>query len=373
MAKVIVFLAMVCAATGMQPMSLSSKELTKLVGGSGRAKSIWQSLKTGVDPLLAPPSQNDDLPFTLTPKTRGALEQNGIDSLVPGFVESTSLARDGTRKLLVRFEDGLAVESVVIPHLRMDRTTLCVSTQVGCDRGCSFCATAQMGLVRNLTASEIAAQYFHATKFASMTNVVFMGMGDAGRNTEAARDAAEILTDPFKFGLAKTKVTISTVGPSPQAFLELAEANAMLAWSIHSADDDLRKQLVPTHSKNKYTMVDLRDGLIAALKTRPAVRARTLMCAATIIKGINDSDEDAARLARFVGPLVDACSKVNIDLIPVNPVEHAPHFESPSTERLDSFRDVVKSTEPRVHVAYRVQRGDDANAACGQLALHSSK
>ena len=139
----------------------------------------------------------------------------------------------------------------------------------------------------------------------------------------------------------------------------------MLAWSVHAADDDLRKKLVPSA---KYTVDELRTGLLDALKPRPA-RQRTLMLAATLIAGVNDSPEDARKLAAFVSPIVDVVQKVNVDLIPVNPTDHAPDFLRPSDAALELFRDAIREVEPRVHVALRVTRGDDKTAACGQLHI----
>ena len=353
----------------VSPLALPLSELTEVVGGSGRAKSIWDSLKKGVDPLA-----EDGL---LTKKTREALESLGLsDRLVPAVVESATVAEDGTTKLLVRFNDGLAVETVLIPHATLPRTTLCVSTQVGCDRGCAFCATARMGLVRNLTASEIAAQYFCALPYGRdaskpLSNVVLFGMGDAGVNCVEAAAACAILTDDQRFNLARAKVTASTVGPNPEVFKVLAAAPCMLAWSVHSPNDALRKQLVPTHAH--FSAVDLRQGLVEALSSRPTLRTRTLMVTATLIEGINDSDQDAKDLALFIKPLVDVAIKLNVDLIPVNPVDHATHFKRPSFERVSQFADVVRQHEPRVHVAVRVTRGDDQNAACGQLLIRQKQ
>mmetsp|Transcript_37410 Transcript_37410/g.119998 ORF Transcript_37410/g.119998 Transcript_37410/m.119998 type:complete len:382 (+) Transcript_37410:509-1654(+) len=352
-----------------QPATLSKTvpELGALVGGTGRAATIWEALRRGVEPLLGGGEE-------LSRPTRAALERAGITRFVPAETETASKAADGTTKLLVRLADGLAVETVLIPHAYKPRTTLCVSTQVGCDRGCRFCATATMGLRRNLTACEIAAQYFCAMPYADdtekpLTNVVLFGMGDAGVNAENAAKAAEILTDDFRFGLAKAKVTASTVGPGPEAFRVLAKAPCALAWSVHSANDHLRRQLVPTHSR--YSVKELRQFLIDALSLRPAKRTRTLMIAATLIAGVNDRDEDAAELAAFVGPLVDVAGKVNIDLIPVNAVDHAPHFRRPSEARVRRFLQVLRQVEPRIYVAVRTTRGDDENAACGQLLISS--
>jgi len=194
-------------------------------------------------------------------------------------------------------------------------------------------------------------------------------MGDAGRNAANVKIAASSLIDGKKFRMARRKITISTVGPSPDCFRELADADGMLAWSIHSADDVLRKQLVPSA---QYSVDELRAGLIDALSLRP-FRQRSLMLAATLIAGVNDSPEDARKLAAFVGPIVDVAEKVNIDLIPVNPTDHAPDFKRPSDDALDAFRDAVREIEPRVHIALRVTRGDDETAACGQLHIKHTR
>ncbi|KAJ8600511.1 hypothetical protein CTAYLR_009205 [Chrysophaeum taylorii] len=354
-----------CLTMSTRTLSLPTDELAALVGGTGRAKSVWDEVRRGIEPLSST--------SRITSKTRAALEAAGVKQFVPGHPEAVSVARDGTTKLLVRFDDGLAVETVLIPHLKLPRTTLCVSTQVGCDRGCGFCATAAMGLARNLTACEIAAQFYWAKDYATaapLTNVVFMGMGDAGVNCDASAAAAVALTDHTKFGLARSKVTISTVGPSPTSFRVLAQSPGMLAWSVHAADDDLRRQLVPTQ---RYSLIELRAGLVDALASRPTVRMRTLMIAATLIQGVNDRDDDAVRLAEFVGPLVDVATKVLLDLIPVNAVDHAPHFQRPDHDRIFKFMDVLRRVEPRVHVAVRITRGDDECAACGQLAVKDSQ
>ena len=352
-------------ATASTPtLALPFAELSELVGGKGRARSIWDAVRSGQEPLDA------DAPTTIG--ARRVLEASGLTAFVPAALEHADEAADGTTKLLVRLADGLAVEAVLIPHAHLPRTTLCISSQVGCDQGCRFCATARMGLVRNLTPDEILAQFVIASRVASqstrmppLTNIVFMGMGDAGRNAMNVKTAATSLIDGEKFRMARSKITISTVGPSPDCFRELSDADGMLAWSVHAADDALRKQLVPSA---QYTVDELRTGLLDALKPRPA-RQRTLMLAATLIAGVNDSPEDARQLAAFVSPIVDVAQKVNVDLIPVNPTDHAPEFVRPSDEALELFRDAIREVEPRVHVALRVTRGDDKTAACGQLHI----
>ena len=343
-------------------LALPFPELKELVGGAGRARSVWDAVRAGEEPL------DSDL---VTIGARRALIACGATRFVPATLAETHVAKDGTTKLLVRLADGLAVEAVLIPHPTRPRTTLCVSSQVGCDRGCRFCATARMGLVRQLTADEILAQFAIAAKVAResdamppLTNIVFMGMGDAGRNVDHVKAAATSLVDGDKFRMARSKITISTVGPSPEAFAALADADGMLAWSIHAADEGLRRKLVPS---SRHPLPELRRGLIDALEARPA-RRRTLMLAATLIRDVNDSDDDAAKLAEFIGPIVDAAGKCNVDLIPCNPTDHT-DFESPSTERVLAYAAKIRELEPRVHVATRLQRGDDESAACGQLLV----
>jgi len=349
-------------------LAMPFDELSAFIGGKGRARTIWDAVRSGQEPL--------DAEAPTTTGARRVLEASGLTAFVPAALEHADKAADGTTKLLVRLADGLAVEAVLIPHGHLPRTTLCISSQVGCDQGCRFCATARMGLVRNLTPDEILAQFVIAQRVAAeneamppMTNIVFMGMGDAGRNAKNVKIAASSLIDGEKFRIARRKITISTVGPSPDCFRDLADADGMLAWSIHSADDVLRKQLVPSA---QYSVDELRAGLIDALSLRP-FRQRSLMLAATLIAGVNDSPEDARKLAAFVGPIVDVAEKVNIDLIPVNPTDHALDFKRPSDDALDAFRDAVRDIEPRVHIALRVTRGDDETAACGQLHIKHTR
>lgn len=288
--------------------------------------------------------------------------------LFPTTVESQTSSPCGTLKFLQRLEDGLQVESVLIPSVKFDRTTLCVSTQIGCDRGCAFCLTGKMGLIRNLTADEIISQVFQGLALTSqlgkppMTNVVFMGMGDAGRNVDAVGAAVAALADRERMCMAQSKLTISSVGPSPETFMQLAAMPGTLAWSLHAADDATRRKLVPS---TRHTTVELREGLLKALLSRPSLRTRTMMIAVTLIDGINDSLEDAEKLANFVRPMFEVAPKIALDLIPYNDIDtHG--FKRPSRERVNEFQHYLR--DRGFFCSVRVTRGDEEYSACGMLA-----
>jgi len=293
--------------------------------------------------------------------------------LIPTAVTLETLSDCGTRKFLQRLADGQSIESVLIPSMKYGRTTLCVSTQLGCDRGCQFCMTATMGLIRNLTSDEIIGQVVRGMAIAKresmpeLTNVVFMGMGDAGRNAVAVGEAVAALADRDRMAMAQTKITVSTVGPSPEIFQVLADMPATLAWSLHSPDDTIRKRLVPS---TRHTVVELRDGLLRALQSRPTLRSRTIMIAATLIDGVNDSLEDAQKLVEFIRPMYEVAPKIVIDLIPYNDINlHG--FVRPSRESVNSFQKHLR--DRGVFCSVRVTRGDGESSACGMLATKRVK
>lgn len=342
-------------------------ELAIRIGGSGKAKSIWSFLRRGADPLVHSTKEE------ISDKCRDSfLDIIDGSSFVASEVTTETKSDCGTTKFLQRLADGQLIESVLIPALKYGRTTLCVSTQIGCDRGCVFCATGKMGLIRNVTADEILSQVYHGLRIVNrdnmppMNNIVFMGMGDAGRNPEAVEVAVESLIDTERFGMSKNKITVSTVGPSPEMFETIAKIPCTLAWSLHAADDGLRKLLVPS---TKHTTVELRDGLAKALLQRP-LRMRTIMIAATLVSGINDSDQDAKDLADFVRPLLAISPKIALDLIPYNDI-HIPEFKRPSRERINDFQRILRTEG--YFCSVRVTRGDDESAACGMLATKRVK
>ena len=344
---------------------MSFDQLTRTMDGSGKARIFWTLIRKGINPLEY---EGEDPNSSLSQKTRlrllSATPKPKLFSIQP--VEET-VSPCGTRKFLSELEDGAKIESVLIPASKYGRTTLCVSTQVGCDRRCAFCATGTMGLIRNLTALEIVSQVFCGLQISlredmpTMNNIVFMGMGDAGRNIVNVGQAMNCLVDRDRFSFAASKCTVSTVGPSPEAFMELAQYPGALAWSLHAADDELRRYLVPS---TRHTTVELRDNLMRALSTRPSLRTRTMMIAVTLIEGVNDSHDHAKQLADFVRPILSVAPRIAIDLIPYNDID-TNGFKRPSVQSVNEFQQVLQ--REGYFVGVRLPRGDNESAACGML------
>ncbi len=231
-----------------------------------------------------------------------------------------------------------------------------------------------MGKLRSLTADEIVAQMFYANKLCrheglpTISNVVFMGMGEPADNAQNVARAAKVLTTRKFFSLAANKVTISTVAPTPECFMEFAQSPCVLAWSVHAVRDDLRKKLVPT---TKYSMVELRQGLIDALLTRP-LNARTCMLEVALMRGVNDRIEQADDLVEFVRGMMDQVPgiKPHVNLIPFNDIGQS-LYQKPLPEDVSAFQKHLQSKGVYTHV--RATRGDDKTSACGQLATTKPK
>ena len=272
------------------------------------------------------------------------------------------VSEDGTEKFLLTLQDGRHVESVFIP--RTPHQTFCVSTQVGCAMGCAFCLTATMGLVRNLTPGEIVGQVrvlagalrLRESRF----NIVFMGMGEPLHNYDATMAAVRILADDHGFGVHPRRITVSTVGLVP-AIERLAREDVMprLAVSLHAPTDEQRAVLVPLN--RKYPIAEI----IEACRRFPPARRGRITFEYVLLAGVNDTPEDARRLAALVKDL-----HVKVNLIPLNPAAGIP-FERPSDERIDAFGRTLAGRG--VTVMVRMSRGRDIRAACGQLAVEGMK
>ena len=270
-------------------------------------------------------------------------------------------SNDGTRKWLLRLGDGNAIETVFIPE--GDRGTLCVSSQVGCSLNCSFCSTARQGYNRNLTTAEIIAQLWVANRELGhqadgdrvISNVVMMGMGEPLLNFDNVVAAMHIMMDDFGYGLSKRRITLSTAGVVPALERLRDTCDVSLAVSLHATRDVLRDELVPIN--RKYPIAELLDACrsYVAIALRRRITFEYVMLA-----GINDSDEDARRL---VALLHDVPSKVN--LIPFNPFPDSP-YRSSSRSVINRFRDIIM--EGGIVTVTRKTRGEDIDAACGQLA-----
>lgn len=269
------------------------------------------------------------------------------------------VSTDGTRKWLLRSGAGQAIEMVFIPET--NRGTLCISSQVGCALDCSFCSTGAQGFNRNLNSAEIVAQVWLASRELSaadagvITNVVFMGMGEPLANYRHVLPALNILTDDFAYMLSRRRVTVSTSGLVPQINKLAVDSNVALAVSLHAPNNQLRDQLVPIN--RKHPIAALLDSCWSYLKE---TGGRSVTFEYTMIAGVNDSTEHARELARL---LKKQPAKVN--LIPFNPFPGNDFRRSPAA-KIRAFRDVLHRADIRATI--RKTRGDDIDAACGQLA-----
>jgi len=269
-------------------------------------------------------------------------------------------SRDGTRKWLLQM-DGVenAVECVLIPEDK--RMTLCISSQVGCTLNCSFCSTAKQGFNRNLSTAEIIGQLYlahHALladgRDGGITNVVMMGMGEPLLNYEAVMRALNIMCDDFAYGLSKRRVTISTAGVVPAIRRLHEDTDVSLAVSLHAPTDELRNELVPLN--RKYPIAELLDACRDYVQEH---NRRRITFEYVMLKGVNDSLDHARQLVKLLRGIP---SKLN--LIPFNPYPHA-LYECSDPATIDRFRDHVVSKG--IVTVTRKTRGDDIDAACGQL------
>jgi 23S rRNA (adenine2503-C2)-methyltransferase len=272
------------------------------------------------------------------------------------------ISADGTQKFLLRLADGRHIESVFIPDTPAN--TFCISTQVGCAMACAFCLTGKMGLVRNLTAGEIAGQVRVLAGALEMRdkkfNIVLMGMGEPLHNYDDTMRALRILADEHGFGLSARRITLSTVGLLP-ALERLARESVMpnLAISLHAPTDLQRGELVPINKK--YGVADI----IAACQRFPLNRRSRITFEYVLLAGVNDSPQDARKLAKLVAGV-----KSKVNLIPLNAAPGIP-FERPSDEVIDRFAKIV--ADHGVSVSVRKSRGRDIRAACGQLIVEGPR
>ena len=271
-------------------------------------------------------------------------------------------SEDGTRKWLLRLEDGNCIETVFIPE--DGRGTLCVSSQVGCALDCTFCSTARQGFNRNLTVGEIIGQVWLAKNILQpdpesdrvISNVVMMGMGEPLLNYNNVIDAMTLMLDDNAYGLSKRRVTLSTSGVVPALDRLRDEVEVSLAISLHAPNNALRDQLVPVN--RKYPIEQLLESCKRFMDGKAARERITIEY--VMLHNVNDSDENARELAKV---LKDVPSKVN--LIPFNPFPETRYTRS-SNNRIRRFADIL--IEAGLVVMTRKTRGEDIDAACGQLA-----
>jgi len=289
-------------------------------------------------------------------------ELDEIAEIRPLEIAIDNKSSDGTRKWLLRLDDGNCIETVFIPEA--DRGTLCVSSQIGCALDCTFCSTARQGFNRNLTVAEIIGQVWLAKKILQpdpesdrvISNVVMMGMGEPLLNFNNVVDAMKLMLDDNAYGLSKRRVTLSTSGVVPALDRLRAEVDVSLAISLHAPNNALRDQLVPVN--RKYPIEQLMASCLRFMEGKAAREKITLEY--VMLDGVNDSDQNAHELVKVLN---DVPAKVN--LIPFNPFPET-RYKRSSNNRIHRFRDIL--VDAGLTVITRKTRGEDIDAACGQLA-----
>jgi 23S rRNA (adenine2503-C2)-methyltransferase len=321
--------------------------------------------------------------MTNLPKSlRAALADEGL--ALPLEVVHRHEASDRTRKLVVRMSDGREVETVLIPQLRAadpdaddepdevvpgrvpgDRVTQCVSSQVGCAMGCSFCASGVAGLKRHLSAAEVVAQVIAGrTELRGdehLRNVVLMGMGEPLHNYDAVARSLVLLGHPDGLAISHKRITVSTSGLVPEIDRLARDfgGRVRLALSLHAVDDARRSEIMPIN--RKHPLADV----MGALRRYPLPKGGRITIEYTLLRGVNDADADATAMVKLLRGI-----PVKVNLIPMNPIAGSP-LGAPDAARVAAFREKLAAAHLSCFV--RTQRGDDISAACGQLALAGEK
>lgn len=380
--------ATMAALSPLHPIARLPEEWKEALKAHGerpyRAQQVFRWIHTrGV----LDPAQMTDIKGTV----RATLAREGLNPVAE--VAHVRRSSDGTRKLLIRMQDGATIESVLIPSVSgrgssasLDadaavaddedeteeesgspaiRVTQCISTQVGCAMGCVFCASGVAGLKRHLKAEEIVSQVLLGRDLLEpgeqLRNVVLMGMGEPLHNYEATTRALRLMSHPLGINLSLRRITLSTSGLVPE-IARLGEdfnGQVSLAISLHAVDDETRSRLMPIN--RKYPL----ERLMAALRAYPMTRRQRITIEYTLVSGKNDDVEAARKLANLLRGL-----PVKINLIPMNPIG-ASTLGPPDTRRVDAFQRVL--IEAGYSCFVRRRRGDDVDAACGQLALLGAK
>lgn len=275
--------------------------------------------------------------------------------------------QDGASKLLFRTSAGLLIESVIL-RIATGRTTLCVSSQVGCAAACDFCATGRMGIARNLTAAEILDQLTQARQIAAgegrtIRNLVFMGMGEPFHNEENLNATLEALTAPELFHHPASRILVSTVG-LPEAMIRAARRfpEVHFALSLHSAKQEARERIIPLAAR--YTLDELRRALRELNRIQPP--SAEVMIEYLMLAGVNDSADDARALIDWLAGL-----RVHVNLIPYNAIDDAPHLTGSSPDARRAFGATLKAAGLKTTIRYSL--GADIAAACGQLVRRENR
>jgi len=271
-------------------------------------------------------------------------------------------AQDGTQKWLLRLDDGNCIETVFIPE--RNRGTLCISSQVGCILNCDFCSTGKQGFSRNLSTAEIIGQLWFVIRqlenqpdletYAKVTNVVMMGMGEPLLNFDNLVPALRLMLNDFAYGLAKRRVTVSTAGIVPTLYQLREAVDVALAVSLHAPNDEIRNKIVPLNKK--YPLAELMKACKEYFKDD---KRRSVTMEYVMLDGVNDSPEHARQLIRLLNGV-----RAKVNLIPFNPFPFTPYKRS-TPEAISRFQALLMASG--LNTTVRKTRGDDIDAACGQL------
>lgn len=281
-------------------------------------------------------------------------------------ISDEQISKDGTKKWLLKFNDGSEVETVFIPD--DERGTLCVSSQVGCTLNCTFCHTGTQRLVRNLTSQEIVSQIIIAKDSLSewgqeprqITNIVMMGMGEPLYNFESVRDGILTMSDDAGLSISKRKITLSTSGIVPKIKMAGDEIGSMLAISLHATNNDLRNEIVPINKK--YPI----EELLEACRDYPGLsNSKRITFEYVMLKGVNDSEAEARDLVKLISGI-----PAKINLIPFNSWPGS-SYECSDWEQIERFGEIINRGGYASPI--RTPRGEDISAACGQLKSDTKK
>ncbi len=344
---------------------LDFEELEEIFRGWGepayRAKQVWQGL---YQHLLDEPEKFTTLPRPL----RHMLgDQYDFSHLQPANTLASS--DQETQKTLFQLPERQSVEAVIMRYAK--RRTLCISTQAGCAMGCIFCATGQMGFQRNLTGGEIIEQVLYYARQLKkeddqVTNIVLMGMGEPFHNYDATFQAVDRLNHPDGFNFGARRFTISTVGLVPvirRFTLERRQVN--LAVSLHAADDELRSSLMPIN--RKYPL----DMLMTACEEYIDITNRRITFEWALIRGVNDSVEQAQKLAVRLKPFIrSGAALCHVNVIPLNPTHR---YTGQATSRHQALAFQAELEKAGIPCTIRLRRGIDIQAGCGQLAIETNE
>ena len=266
---------------------------------------------------------------------------------------------DNTTKFLLETNDLKYIETVSM--IDKDRHTVCLSSQIGCNVDCDFCATGKMGITRNLSTGEIIDQLViikeNITK--PITNIVFMGMGEPFLNYNNLIKSCEILTNHNAFNLSSKRITISTSGILPKIDLYIKENHKYkIAISLNASNNEFRDKIMPINKKWNI------EKIISSVKKYKFFESRPIMFEYVLLKGLNDSKDDAIRLADILKGI-----KCKVNIIPFNEIEG--YYKRPEKEQINNFSQILNKLNPDLRVLIRWSKGEDINAACGQLATNN--